>query len=340
MPDSLLPDGDRVLADALGVVIAELRADWLRDLDRIKAESRAALADHNAAVADFRTEIASLRLQARDIKGERGDKGDTGDRGEPGTAGRGIASLDIDMDGRLVVTFSDGEIKTLGRIVGAAGPQGPEGPPGPQGSPGNEGRKGEPGVGIISIERRERRLFFELDDKRIYDAGDIAGERGEPGPQGPPGNNGAAATGDLVKAVVELEVHKAVQAIPVPRDGKDGRDGVDGLSFEEFEEHFDGERTVTRTYRRGGKIIAVKTYKLPGVIYRRVWKEGGEYDRGDMVTWHGSLWHCNEPTTDPPGDGVPAWTLAAKRGADGRHGKDGAPGPRGPEGKAGRDMKY
>jgi len=41
------------------------------------------------------------------------------------------------------------------------------------------------------------------------------------------------------------------------------------------------------------------------------------YDKDTFVTYDGSLWHCNYKTTSRPGDG-PAWTLAVKRGRDGR----------------------
>ena len=45
------------------------------------------------------------------------------------------------------------------------------------------------------------------------------------------------------------------------------------------------------------------------------------YERGDTVTWAGSLWHCNEPTTTKPGNAQRAWTLCTKHGRDGRDGK-------------------
>ncbi|RCW65175.1 carbohydrate-binding family V/XII protein [Pseudorhodoferax soli] len=41
------------------------------------------------------------------------------------------------------------------------------------------------------------------------------------------------------------------------------------------------------------------------------------YERGMFVTSDGSLWHANYKTASRPGDG-PAWTLAVKRGKDGR----------------------
>ena len=71
----------------------------------------------------------------------------------------------------------------------------------------------------------------------------------------------------------------------------------------------------------------------PGLEYCGVFIDGQTYDRGHVVTWAGSTWHCNETTTTKPGDGAMAWTLMVKRGRDGKDGKDGPAGPAGPQGK-------
>lgn len=54
-----------------------------------------------------------------------------------------------------------------------------------------------------------------------------------------------------------------------------------------------------------------------GVPYCGAWKQGTYYP-GMFVTWSGSLWHCNQQTDTKPGDGNPAWTLAVKKGRDGK----------------------
>jgi hypothetical protein len=58
-----------------------------------------------------------------------------------------------------------------------------------------------------------------------------------------------------------------------------------------------------------------------GLTYVGVYQDGKEYLPGDLATWAGSSWHCNEPTTTKPGDGSKAWTLMVKRGRDGKDGK-------------------
>jgi hypothetical protein len=49
--------------------------------------------------------------------------------------------------------------------------------------------------------------------------------------------------------------------------------------------------------------------------YVGVWAVG-TYHEGNLVTHDGSMWHCNQETTQRPGSG-PDWTLAIKRGRDG-----------------------
>ena len=56
--------------------------------------------------------------------GEQGPKGDTGAAGKDGKDGRGIANLEVNEDGELIATYTDGETQNLGRVVGADAPAG------------------------------------------------------------------------------------------------------------------------------------------------------------------------------------------------------------------------
>lgn len=56
--------------------------------------------------------------------------------------------------------------------------------------------------------------------------------------------------------------------------------------------------------------------QVPTMVYRNIWREGTTYERGDTVTWGGSMWHCNKETDVKPGEGQDAWTLATKKGRD------------------------
>ena len=81
-------------------------------------------------------------------QGEKGDKGDPGDAGTPGQNGKngtngvngasgadgkngkdgkdgiGIAKAEINADGELVITYTDGKTVNLGKVVGADGKDG------------------------------------------------------------------------------------------------------------------------------------------------------------------------------------------------------------------------
>ncbi len=56
--------------------------------------------------------------------------------------------------------------------------------------------------------------------------------------------------------------------------------------------------------------------------YAGVWSAQSQYQAGNFVTDHGSLWHANIQSTGlRPGSGA-AWTLAAKAGRDGKDARD------------------
>jgi len=107
----------------------------------------------------------------------------------------------------------------------------------------------------------------------------------------------------------------ALDARPAAVPGPPGPPGADGLGFDDYRLEYDGERTITHKWTRG-EATAERAIKLPALIYRGVYVDGKGYERGDCVTWGGSLWHCNADTVIRPGDGAPAWTLAVKRGRD------------------------
>lgn len=92
---------------------------------------------------------------------------------------------------------------------------------------------------------------------------------------------------DTLTRITTVEARPPVPGPPGPSGpaGRDGSDGKDGT---------------------------------PGLQYCGVYVDGRTYERGDLVTYGGSAWHCNEPTTTRPGDGAKGWTLMVKRGRDGK----------------------
>jgi len=116
---------------------------------------------------------------------------------------------------------------------------------------------------------------------------------------------------------------------------KDGTNGVDGLGFDDMDETYDGDRTITRTYRNGER-VKIFTFTVPRMKYHGVFQPETVYGDGDAVTRDGSVWIARRETTVTPGTengDDRAWVLAVKRGSDGKQGLKGKDG----EGKAGKD---
>lgn len=138
----------------------------------------------------------------------------------------------------------------------------------------------------------------------------------------------AKATAPLIQRLASLEQREAPASGRDGRDGlpgrdgangidgKDGQDGQHGLSAEDVEAKVlpDG-RTVEFSLKQGEHLY---TFELafPVPMYRGVYIEGEAYEKGDMVTWGGSMWHCNAQTDEKPGSD--AWQLAVKKGRDGK----------------------
>jgi hypothetical protein len=56
----------------------------------------------------------------------------------------------------------------------------------------------------------------------------------------------------------------------------------------------------------------------PSLVYRGIWNENEQYEQGQFVTDHGSLFYCERLTRARPSAGSPDWRLAVKRGRDGK----------------------
>ncbi|EPM4969475.1 portal protein, partial [Escherichia coli] len=160
---------------------------------------------------------------------------------------------------------------------------------------------------------------------------------------------------DYDPEVLKQAVLEAVNALPAPQDGRDatalevlpaiddqksfprgtyathlgglwrayekthGMRGweclVDGVA--DIDVSMTGERLFSVVVRQSSGQRTEKTFSLPVMLYRGVFRAGETYHPGDTVTWGGSLWHCNSMTEDKPGEAhSSAWTLAAKRGRD------------------------
>lgn len=99
------------------------------------------------------------------------------------------------------------------------------------------------------------------------------------------------------------------------------------LGLGDFSVEFDNERTITLVVEKDGQTSKFPI-RLPTMLDRGVWR-AGSYQKGDAVSFGGSLFIAQRDTEDKPETGD-AWRLAVKRGRDGSEGKIGRTGPPGP----------
>jgi hypothetical protein len=145
-------------------------------------------------------------------------------------------------------------------------------------------KDGKDGIGLAGgMIARDGNLVLTLSDGTTRDLGIVVGRNGEPG-----------------------------------KDGNPGRDGTDGLGFDDLEFTVSDDGAFL-TFVRGE---AKKTFRLPIVIDRGVWRERGAFRAGDAVTWAGNYYIAQRDTTSRPDGPNSDWRLAVKKGRDG---KDAAP---------------
>ena len=93
---------------------------------------------------------------------------------QAGGGGKSVTDAQVNEDGDLIITLSDGTTINAGHVVGAEGEQGPAGPKGDTGEQGPQGPKGDTGAQGLQGPK---------------------GDQGEPGIQGPQGPAGADGVG-------------------------------------------------------------------------------------------------------------------------------------------------
>lgn len=161
------------------------------------------------------------------------------------------------------------------------------------------------------------------------------------------GTNGKDADLGVLRELVDISVRAAMASVPAPKDGEPGKDaepidmhdvermirrsiedelgkwpkpenGQDGLGLDDLEVGLkeDG-RTIVLTYSNGER---KKTFEIecPWQIYRGVFTTGKVYQKGDVVSYGGSMFVAQRETSETPGDrnNGGGWVLAVKRGKD------------------------
>ena len=221
------------------------------------------------------------RTQA--VKGDPGERGESGRDGKDGSDGKDApaptAGQIAEALRSMPEVFDAAVQRYLTQYPPAAGQDGEPGKPGKDGAPGKDGEPGRDGVGVAgAMIDRAGNLVITCSNGAICELGAVAGANGDP-----------------------------------------GRDGRDGFSLSNFDATLMGDgRTVLLSFESADQSFAVEL-AIPAMIYRGVWRDDQDYQRGDTVTWAGSLWHCDvDKTSEKPDGSEKHWTLAAKRGRDGK----------------------
>ena len=174
--------------------------------------------------------------------GKDGEKGPKGDRGADGKDGRGVKSFEINDEGHLIVTYSDGETVDLGKVTGDKGSDGKDGVDGKPGKDGERGPKGDTGApGKDGADGK--------DGQPGKDGAD--GEQGPKGDKGDTGDTGAAGQDgkDGAKGEKGTDGRDGVKGDTgtAGADGKDGVNGTDGRGIAEAAVNENGELVLTFT---------------------------------------------------------------------------------------------
>lgn len=118
--------------------------------------------------------------------GPTGPKGDTGSQGDRGPSGRGIKSVTVSSEGRLIVTYTDGTADDLGPLPkGPKGDQGKTGPSGPTGPSGKPGKNAPTISGLACSGDVGLTLTVTMSDGTIYTV-TCSGGGGSTSPTSPP----------------------------------------------------------------------------------------------------------------------------------------------------------
>lgn len=106
---------------------------------------------------------------------------------QAGGGGKSVTDAQVNGDGDLIITLSDGTTINAGHVVGAEGAQGPEGPQGP---PGAEGEQGPAGPKGDTGEQGPQGPKGDTGAHGLQGPKGDQGEQGIQGPQGPKGDTG------------------------------------------------------------------------------------------------------------------------------------------------------
>lgn len=258
--------------------------------------------------------------------------------------GEGLSSACVDKDGRLILVTTRGRTLDVGCVVGRSADSVSESQISAavakylQANPPPKGDKGD--APVVDLPSPTEIAAEVLRSDELASAVELrVKEEVAALPAPAPGKDAAPITDDQIAAAVA----KYLQANPPPK-GIDGvglagfmidREGVlvattskgetirlgcvvgrDGVGFDDVEFEFDGERTVTAKFVRGGSVLKSVPWKFPVIIDKGYWKEGVKAEKGDAMTEAGTLYIALRDTAEKPSTGAKDWRIGARKGRD------------------------
>jgi hypothetical protein len=155
---------------------------------------------------------------------------------------------------------------------------------------------------------------------------------GKDGEDGDDGDPGKSVTLEEVRSYLDAELatwalsferraqdtlQRAIDRMPVPKDGERGHDGKDGFSLDDLQIEQPDERTVVLRFARG-ELVREHRIRLSHPLDQGVFREGETYQRGDGVTFGGSWWIAQKDAPIGKPGLSSEWRLAVKKGRDGK----------------------
>ena len=285
-------------------------------------KSEAAINEKLSSEIAERFDNLPVTLDGRD--GEQGPAGEQGLQGDPGPQGEQGELGPQGVSGEIGAQGADGD-------RGEAGPQGEaglQGLIGAQGERGEAGEKGADGVqgpqGITTpehvvaalvashVQAEVGKLPMAKDGVDGRDAADLIVLQSINEKQSYRRGTWASHNGGLIQSVRATD----------PLEGRDLTNAGWTVIVEGIAAHMVNQ-TSARSFEVACQLTSgvttISSFTVPAMIYKDIWKDGNEYEHGDVVTWAGSSWHCQTDTTDKPGTGD-TWRLMVKRGSDGKNG--------------------
>lgn len=242
--------------------------------------------------SDGRTANLGNVIGAAGAKGDKGDKGDNGEKGEDGVS---VASAEINTEGELVISFSNGQRTNVGSVIGAAGAKGDKGEQGEQGEKGDKGDKGDNGIGIKKSEINSLgELVVTYTDDTVANLGAVVGAKGEKGDKGDKGETGAAGQDGV--GIENIAINDGKLNITLTNgttldlgnikgaDGAKGDKGDKGDKGEAGAAGKDGNGVAGTTINEAGELVITytngETVNLGNVVGRDG-KDGADGEQGE-----------------------------------------------------------